>query len=73
MRYAKDPGWLWLSTDVLDVDFIAESFDKPSWQIMLDKLKAKKQPSEVVQWNRRLKENMIEYNEPFTGLEITDY
>lgn len=40
---------------------------------MLDKLKAKKQPSEVVQWNRRLKENMIEYNEPFTGLEITDY
>lgn len=40
---------------------------------MLDKLKAKKQPSEVVQWNRRLIENMIEYNEPFTGLEITDY
>ena len=73
MRYAKDPGWLWLSTDVLDVDFIAEYFDKPSWQIMLDKLKAKKQPSEVEKWNRRLIENMIEYNEPFTGLEITDY
>lgn len=40
---------------------------------MLDKLKAKKLPSEVEKWNRRLKENMIEYNEPFTGLEITDY
>jgi hypothetical protein len=36
-------------------------------------VESKKKASEVVQWNRRLKENMIEYNEPFTGLEITDY
>ena len=73
LSYAKDPGWEWLSTDVLDVGFIAENFDKPSWKVMLNKLKAKKQPNEVEQWNRRLIENMIEYNEPFTGLEITDY
>ena len=73
LRYAKDPGWPWLSTDVLDVGFIAENFDKPSWQTMLNKLKAKKQPNDVEQWNRRLIENMIKYNEPFTGLGSTDY
>ena len=40
---------------------------------MLNKLKAKKQPNEVEQWNRRLIENMLKYNEPFTGLESTGY
>ena len=39
----------------------------------LDKLKAKKHPNEVERWNKRLIENLIEYNEPFTGLGSTDY
>jgi hypothetical protein len=73
LRYAKDPGWPWLSTDVLDVGFITENFDKPFWKLMLNKLKAKKQPNEVEQWNRRLIENIIKYNEPFSGLASTDY
>ena len=73
LRYAKDPGWPWLSTDVLDVGFITDNFDKPFWQVMLDKLKAKKHPNEVELWNKRLIENLIEYNEPFTGLGNTDY
>ena len=42
-------------------------------QVMLDKLKAKKHPNEVELWNKRLIENLIEYNEPFTGLGNTDY
>lgn len=73
LRYAKDPGWPWLSTDVLDAGFLIYNFDKPYWKVMLDKLKAIKQPNEVEQWNRRLIENLIEYNEPFTGLGSTDY
>ena len=73
LHYAKDPGWEWLSTDVLDVSFIAYNFDKPYWQVMLKRLKAKKQPNEVERWNRRLLENMIKYNVPYTGLESSDY
>lgn len=73
LRYAKDPGWPWLSTDVLDAGFLIYNFDKPYWKVLLDKLKAIKQPNEVEQWNRRLIENLIEYNEPFTGLGSTDY
>lgn len=73
LRYAKDPEWPWLSTDVLDAGFLIYNFDKPYWKVMLDKLKAIKQPNEVEQWNRRLIENLIEYNEPFTGLGSTDY
>ena len=73
LRYAKDPGWPWLSTDVLDLGFIVFNFEKPYWKVMLNKLKAKKQPNEVEQWNKRLLENMIKYNEPFTGIESTDY
>ena len=63
----------WLSTDVLDAGFLIYNFDKPYWKVMLDKLKAIKQPNEVEQWNRRLIENLIEYNDPFTGLGSTDY
>ena len=73
LRYAKDPGWEWLSTDVLDTGFIIYNFDKPYWQVMLDKLKARKQPNEVERWNRRLIENLIEYNEPYSALGSTDY
>ena len=73
LRYAKDPEWPWLSTDVLDAGFLIYNFDKPYWKVMLDKLKAIKQPNEVEQWNRRLIENLIKYNEPFTGLGSTDY
>ena len=73
LRYAKDPGWPWLSTDVLDTGFIIYNFDKPYWQVMLNKLKAKKQPNEVEKWNRKLIENLLKYNEPYTGLGSTDY
>lgn len=73
LRYAKDPGWPWLSTDVLDTGFIIYNFDKPYWQVMLDKLKAKKQPNEVERWNRKLIENLLEYNDPYTGIGNTDY
>ncbi len=73
LRYAKDPGWPWLSTDVLDAGFIIYNFEKPYWKVMLNKLKAKKQPNEVEQWNRRLIENLLKYNDPYTGIESTDY
>jgi hypothetical protein len=73
LRYAKDPGWPWLSTDVLDTGFIIYNFEKPYWQVMLNKLKAKKQPNEVEKWNRRLIENLLKYNDPYTGLASTDY
>ena len=73
LRYAKDPGWPWLSTDVLDAGFLIYNFDKPYWQVMLDKLKSIKQLNEVEQWNRRLIENLIKYNEPYTGLGSSDY
>ncbi len=73
LRYAKDPGWEWLSTDVLDTGFIIYNFEKPYWQVMLNKLKAKNQPNEVEQWNRKLIENLIEYNEPYSAIESTDY
>ena len=72
LRYAKDPGWSWLSTDVLDTGFIIYNFEKPYWQVMLNKLKAKKQPNEVERWNRKLIENLLKYNDPYTGLESTD-
>lgn len=73
LRYAKDPGWPWLSTDVLDTGFIIYNFEKPYWQVMLNKLKAKKQPNEVEKWNRRLIENLLKYNDPYTGIASTDY
>lgn len=73
LRYAKDPGWSWLSTDVLDTGFIIYNFEKPYWRFMLDKLEAKKQPTEVEQWNIRLLKNLIKYNDPFTGIESSDY
>ena len=73
LRYAKDPGWEWLSTDVLDTGFIIYNFEKPYWQVMLNKLRAKKQPNEVEQWNQRLIKNLIEYNDPYTGIGSTDY
>lgn len=73
LRYAQDPGWPWLSTDVLDTGFIIYNFEKPYWQVMLKKLKAKKQPNEVERWNKKLLENLIKYNEPYTGLGCTDY
>ena len=73
LRYAKDPGWPWLSTDVLDTGFIIYNFEKPYWQVMLNKLKAKKQPNEVEKWNRKLIENLLKYNDPYTGLASTDY
>ena len=69
LRYAKDPGWSWLSTDVLDAGFLIYNFDKPYWQLMLNKLKAKKQPNEVERWNRKLIENLLKYNEPYSALE----
>lgn len=72
LRYAKDPGWEWLSTDVLDSDFLIFNFEKPYWQLMLNKLKEKKQPNEVEQWNLALLENLIAHNDPFTGLESTE-
>ena len=31
LRYAKDPEWPWLSTDVLDAGFLIYNFDKPYW------------------------------------------
>lgn len=73
LRYANDPGWPWLSTDVLDTGFIIYNFEKPYWQVMLNKLKAKKQPNEVEKWNIKLIENLIKYNNAYTGLECTDY
>ncbi len=73
LRYAKDPRWEWLSTDVLDTGFIIYNFEKPYWQVMLNKLRAKKQPNEVEQWNQRLIKNLIEYNDPYTGIGSTDY
>lgn len=73
LRYAKDPGWEWLSTDVLDTGFIIYNFEKPYWQVMLNKLRAQKQPNEVEQWNQRLIKNLIEYNDPYTGIGSTDY
>lgn len=73
LRYAKDPGWPWLSTDVLDAGFIIYNFEKPYWQLMLDKLKAQKQPNEVERWNLKLIENLLKYNDPYTGLGSTDY
>ena len=73
LRYAKDPGWSWLSTDVLDAGFLIYNFDKPYWQLMLNKLKAKKQPNEVERWNRKLIENLLKYNEPYSALESTDF
>ena len=73
LRYAKDPGCEWLSTDVLDTGFIIYNFEKPYWQVMLNKLRAKKQPNEVEQWNQRLIKNLIEYNDPYTGIGSTDY
>ena len=72
LRYADDPGWPWLSTDVLDAGFLIYNLDKHFWWVMLEKLKAVSQPNAVVQWNRRLVENLIEYNEPFTGLESSE-
>lgn len=73
LRYAKDPGWSWLSADVLDAGFIIYNFEKPYWQVMLNKLKAKKQPNDVEKWNQKLIENLIEFNEPYTGIASTDY
>lgn len=73
LRYAKDPGWPWLSTDVLDTGFIIYNFEKPYWQVMLNKLKAKKRPNEVERWNQKLIENLLKYNDPYTGLGSTDY
>lgn len=73
LKYAKDPGWPWLSTDVLDAGFLIFNFDKPYWQVMLDKLKKIKQPNAIEQWNRKLIENLIKYNDPFTGLGSSDY
>ena len=73
LRYAEDPGWPWLSTDVLDAGFLIYNFDTPYWKLMLNKLKAIKNPNEVEIWNRRLLENLIKYNEPYTGLASTDY
>ena len=72
LRYAKDPGWEWLGTDVLDAGFLIYNFDKPYWRLMLSKLKDCKEPNEVQQWNILLLENLIEYNDPFTGLSSTD-
>ena len=72
LQYAEDPGWKWLSTDVLDMEFLIYNFDKPYWQLMLNKLKAIKQPNEVEQWNRNLIDNLLTHgNEPYTGLEST--
>lgn len=73
LKYAKDPGWEWLSTDVLDAGFLIFNFDKPYWKVMLNKLKKIKQPNAVERWNRKLIENLIKYNEPFTGLGSSDY
>ena len=73
LRYAQDPGWPWLSTDVLDTGFIIYNFEKPYWQVMLNKLNANKQPNDVEKWNRKLIENLLKYNDPCTGLESTDY
>ncbi len=73
LRYAQDPGWPWLSTDVLDTGFIIYNFEKPYWQVMLNILNAKKQPNDVEKWNRKLIENLLKYNDPYTGLESTDY
>lgn len=72
MRYAKDPGWAWLSTDVLDSDFIYYNFDKPYWQVMLSKLKNKQQPTAIEQWNRATIENLVANADPFGALESTD-
>ena len=72
LEYADDPGWEWLSTDVLDAEFLIYNFEKPSWRLMLKKLKASKEPNEVERWNIQLLENLIEYNDPFTGLESTE-
>lgn len=72
LRYAKDPGWAWLSTDVLDSDFIIYNFDKPYWRLMLSKLKEKKQPTEIELWNRSMIENLIAHNDPYSALESTD-
>jgi hypothetical protein len=73
LRYAKDPGWPWLSTDVLDTGFIIYNFEKPYWQLMLNKLKTQKHPNEVERWNRKLIENLLKYNDPYTGIGSTDY
>ncbi|MBR5655899.1 MAG: hypothetical protein IKW98_04345 [Prevotella sp.] len=72
LRYAEDPGWEWLSTDVLDSDFLIYNFEKPYWKLMLNKLKEKKQPNEVEQWNLALLENLIAHNEPYTGMESSE-
>lgn len=73
LRYAQDPDWPWLSTDVLDTGFIIYNFEKPYWQVMLNKLNAKKQLNDVEKWNRKLIENLLQYNDPYTGIESTDY
>ena len=72
LRYAKDPGWPWLSTDVLDSDFIVFNFEKAWWKVMLAKLKERQQPTDIEQWNRALLENLIAHSDPFTGLDSTD-
>jgi hypothetical protein len=72
LEYADDPGWEWLSTDVLDAEYLIYNFEKASWRLMLKKLKASKEPNEVERWNIQLLENLIEYNDPFTGLESTE-
>ena len=72
LKYADDPGWKWLSTDVLDADFLIFNFDKPYWKVMLNKLKAVKEPNEVEKWNLLLIDNLVKYNDPFTALESTE-
>ena len=72
LRYAADPGWPWLSTDVLDSGFLIYNFDKPYWKVMLDKLKAKQQPNAVEQWNIQLLEYLIANEEPYSAIESSD-
>ncbi len=72
LHYAKDPGWAWLSTDVLDSDFIVFNFEKPYWKLMLSKLKDKKERNDVEQWNLQLLEQLIAHQDAFTGLESSD-
>lgn len=72
LHYAKDPGWPWLSTDVLDSDFIVFNFEKPYWKLMLSKLKDKKERNDVEQWNLQLLEQLIAHQDAFTGLESSD-
>lgn len=73
LRYAADPGWEWLSTDVLDSGFLIYNFDKPNWELMLRKLNTKQKPNEVEQWNKQLINYLITSGEePYSALESTD-